>query len=278
MVINLYVDVISQPLYNSLSYQYSYVNGQLLLSQFADDTCLVSNSVSSCQFLTAISCQFFAWALMKVNVAKCRCLAISSRSKQTVFDPELIIGDKSAPFIGSMHHIQIPIGLPLDMHRTPEATKELLLSRLRYLCDTVDGLPLRRQQKIKVYKLYVCPGMAWLLGLLDLSLSCERKLDSVPTRFLKKWCGLAATTNPSILYLPEESFGLSLPKLSTTFQSIISCNLRYLLQSKDPMVQQLAEAEVHHQQQLCNRKFVPATLASSSLSCKDIRKVTEGAR
>ena len=41
------------------------------------------------------------------------------------------------------------------------------------------------------------------------------------------------------------------------------------------MVQQLAEAEVHHQQQLCNRKFVPATLASSSLSCKDIRKVTE---
>ena len=162
------------------------------------------------------------------------------------------------------------------MYLTPEATKELLESRLRYLCDTVDGLPLRRQQKIKVYKLYVCPGMSWLLGLLDLPLSwIERKLDSVPTRFLKKWCGLAATTNPSILYLPEESFGLSLPKLSTTFQSITSCNLRYLLQSKDPMVQQLAEAEVHHQQQLCNRKFVPATLASFSLSCKDIRKVTE---
>ena len=85
------------------------------------------------------------------------------------------------------------------MHLTPEATKELLVSRLRYLCDTVDGLPLRRQQKIKVYKLYVCPGMSWLLGLLDLPLSwIERKLDSVPTRFLKKWCGLAATTNPSI--------------------------------------------------------------------------------
>ena len=91
---------------------------------------------------------------------------------------------------------------------------------------------------------------------------CMYVLD---TRFLKKWCGLAATTNPSILYLPEESFGLSLPKLSTTFQSITSCNLRYLLQSKDPMVQQLAEAEVHHQQQLCNRKFVPATLAHHPL-------------
>ena len=129
-----------------------------------------------------------------------------------------------------------------------------------------------------MYKLYVCPGMSWLLGLLDLPLSwIERKLDSVPTRFLKKWCGLPATTNPSILYLSEESFGLSLPKLSTTFQSITSCNLRYLLQSKDPMVQQLAEAEVHHQQQLCNRKFLPATLASSSLSCKDIRKVTKSA-
>ena len=124
MVINLYVDVISQPLYNSLSYQYSYVNGQLLLSQLADDTCLVSNSASSCQFLTNISCQFFAWALMTVNVAKCRCLAISRRSKQTVFDPELIIGDKSVPFIGST--IFKFLGLPLDMHLTPEATKELL--------------------------------------------------------------------------------------------------------------------------------------------------------
>ena len=131
IVINLYVDVISQPLYNSLSYQYSYVNGQLFLSQFANDTCLVSNSVSSCQFLTNISCQFFAWALMKVNVAKCRCLAISSRSKQTVFDPELIIGDKSVPFIGST--IFKFLGLPLDMNLTPEATKELLVSRLRYL-------------------------------------------------------------------------------------------------------------------------------------------------
>ena len=36
-----------------------------------------------------------------------------------------------------------------------------------------------------------------------------------------------------------------------------------------------AEAEVYHQQQLCNRKFLPATLAASSLSCKDIRKITE---
>ena len=72
---------LATPKHVQLSYQYSYVNGQLLPSQFADDTCLVSNSASSCQFLTNISCQFFAWALMKVNVAKCRCLAISSRAK-----------------------------------------------------------------------------------------------------------------------------------------------------------------------------------------------------
>ena len=68
MVINLYVDVISQPLYNSLSYQYSYVNGQLLLSQFADDTCLVSNSF----IVLSVSNKYFMSILcLGVNESQC---------------------------------------------------------------------------------------------------------------------------------------------------------------------------------------------------------------
>jgi hypothetical protein len=91
----------------------------------------------------------------------------------------------------------------------------------------------------------------------------------------KKWCGLAATANQSILYLSEKLFGLLFPKLSTTFQFINSCKFWSLLQSKDKMVQKLSEAKVHHQQQLHNRKFVPATLMSSSLSYQEIRDITD---
>ena len=62
--------------------------------------------------------------------------------------------------------------------------------------------------------------------------------------------------------------------MSTNFQSPTTCKLRRLLYSEDPVAQQLAEAEVHHQQQLCNHKFVPASLATA-LSCKEIKKVAQ---
>ena len=60
-----------------------------------------------------------------------------------------------------------------------------------YVCMYVDALCIRRWQKIKIYQLYVCSSMSWLLGLLDLPLSwVERNIDTIITRFLKKWVGL----------------------------------------------------------------------------------------
>ena len=59
MVINLYVDVITQPSHRSLAYEFSYANCSILLTQFADDTCLLANSVVSCQYLCRISDKFF---------------------------------------------------------------------------------------------------------------------------------------------------------------------------------------------------------------------------
>ena len=43
------------------------------------NTCLVTSSVSYCQYLCKISHKFFNWACMKVNVAKCQTLAILVR-------------------------------------------------------------------------------------------------------------------------------------------------------------------------------------------------------
>ena len=55
MVINMYVDQISSPRHLSLAYEYSYSNSHLLLTQFADDTSIITNSVKSCQFLCNMS-------------------------------------------------------------------------------------------------------------------------------------------------------------------------------------------------------------------------------
>ena len=107
----------------------------------------------------------------------------------------------------------------------------------------------------------VCSSMSWLLGLLDLPLSwVECNIDTIITSFLKKWFGLAKKANPSVLYMISESFGLGLPKLSSLFQSVTSCKLARLLHSEDTVAQQLAQSEVHHQFQLCSRKFGKFTI------------------
>ena len=270
MVMNLYVDTVTQPSFKSLAYTFSYANCNLILTQYADDTCLITNSVSSCQYLCRISDFFFRWAHMKVNVAKCRSLALSSRKLPYVFNPSLVIGDQTVPFIGSS--VFKFLGLPFDIRLSDNVVKKTVVERLEYLCKTVDSLKIRRQQKLKIYRLYVCPSMSWLLGLLDLSISwVERHVDSLVTRFLKQWSGLAKPANPSILFLSVKDCGLGLPKPSTKLMTLVSCKLRRLLDSGDCVVRQLAVCESHHQLQIKNRKFVAAKFAVDS-SLKDIER------
>ena len=270
MVINLYVDVITQPSHRSLAYEFSYANCSILLTQFADDTCLLANSVVSCQYLCRISDKFFQWAQMRVNVTKCRSLCISSRRRPRVFDPKLTIGDQNVPFIGSS--IFNFLGLPFDINLSDSMVKTQVIERLEYLCQTVSSLMIRRQQKLKIYRLYVCPSMSWLLGLLDLPISwVERHVDSLVTRHLKQWSGLARAANASFLYMSRKDLGLALPKPSTSLKSLVSCKLRHLMNSEDSVVRQLADCECQYQLQLRNRKFIPAKFASS-LSCEQIKQ------
>ena len=101
------------------------------------------------------------------------------------------------------------LGLPFDMSLSPCVVQNKFIKHIDFLCEKIDALCIRRWQKIKIYQPYVCSSMSWLLGLLDLPLSwVERNIDTIITRFLKKWIGLAKKANPSVLYMKSESFGL----------------------------------------------------------------------
>ena len=176
---------------------------------------------------------------MQINVRKCCALAVSSRPKSRVYDPKLRIGSETVPFVGCS--VFKFLGLPFDMSLSPCIVQNKLVEHIDFLCEKIDALCIRRWQKIKIYQLYVCSSMSWLLGLLDLPLSwVERNIDTIITRFLKKWVGLAKKANPSVLYTKSESFGLGLPKMSSLFQSVTSCKLARLLHSEDTVAQQLA--------------------------------------
>ena len=67
----------------------------------------------------------------------------------------------------------------------------------------VDRCPVTRHQKLKLYKLGICPRLNWPLTIHEFSISwIEREVEAMATRFLKRWAGLAKSANPNLLYVP----------------------------------------------------------------------------
>ena len=78
----------------------------------------------------------------------------------------------------------------------------------------VDQTPLTRQQKLRLYRVAVCPRLNWDLTVNNVPLSwIKETMEATATRYLKRWSGLARSADPSRLYLPQSKGGLN-PELS----------------------------------------------------------------
>ena len=114
----------------------------------------------------------------------------------------------------------------------------------------VDQCPVTRKQKLKLYKLGICPTLTWPLTINEFPISwVERVLEATTTRYLKRWAGLTKSTNPSVLYLPRSSGGLGLTSVVSHHKTLQVSRQAQLLTSTDSTVRRLAEknlqAEVH---------------------------------
>ena len=116
-----------------------------------------------------------------------------------------------------------------------------LLDKLQSLLLKVDATQLTCHQKLRMYKEAVCPRLSWDLSLTSFPISwVVNKLNSLVTRFLKRWTGLAKSTNTSRLFLPKSSGVLQLPLVSTTFKKLQCAEAASLMSSRDPLVWHLA--------------------------------------
>ena len=89
--------------------------------------------------------------------------------------------------------------------------RENLKLQLSDLLFKVDKSLVSRRQKLKLYSLAICSRLSYPLSLFSLLLSwLERSLDSLVTRYLKKWSGLARSANSARLYLSTKAGGLDI--------------------------------------------------------------------
>ena len=132
--------------------------------------------------------------------------------------------------------------------------KSQVLSKLTRMLERVDGTPVTRQQKLKLYQVGICPRMSWDLAVNNPPLlRVTGTPEATVTRFLKRWSGIAKTTDTVRLYLPQFQGSLNLPPIFLLYKKQQVSQACQLVASKDT-----AACEVHYHSRDQERRGTPA--------------------
>ena len=196
---------------------------------------------------------------MVAKVPKCQCVVLQASTEKLV-DPQLHLNGASIPFTQDPVHF---LGLDMQLPSQTNSARPQFISKLE---KTVDRMPLTKQQKLLMYTAGVCPRLIWPLLTQEFPLSwVEAELDSLATRYIKRWAGLTKSANTSILFLPHSLGGLNLPQLSTVYRKLQVSRQIQLLTSYDGCVRFMADQSLKREQCASRAKFQPATQANEVL-------------
>ena len=260
-VINTMVDTIHQRL--DLGYTITNTSHTINLLQYADDACIIAKDPASCQHLLKTVEQWLQWTGMRAKVPKCHSFAIQS-STGKIADPRLTLSGQQIPSIGneSIKFLGLTIEVPKNTNRARAEIKNRLLSMLQL----VDQSGVTRLQKLKLYKLAICPRLTWLLSIQEYPASwIEKELEGPTTKFLKQWAGLTKSATPNRLYLPKQDGGLNLPSVSSLYKCLQCSRQCQLLTSSDPTVRRIAEDNLQLEIVTQRKMFKPAVMVRDTM-------------
>lgn len=246
-VINTMVDTLQMK-----GYQVAQSQLPVSLLQYADDSCLIGNSPASCQHLVDTTATWFQWSGMKAKISKCASLGLQASSGKKI-NPMLLLDGQPIPYTpDGVKFLGMHINVPADQAKHKITVKSKLDTMLR----EVDACPLTRKQKLLVYRAGVCPRLTWLLTIEELPITwVEKNLDTLASRYLKKWSGLARAANNSLLYLSATKGGLNLPLISSLHKKLQVSRQCQVLTSPDPCVRHMAEKALQKDFSLSRPKF-----------------------
>ena len=150
---NTYLDGLKQ--LQECGYNFSNSNQSLYILQYADDTCLVSDGPASCHRMLNFTDKWLQWSKIKAKVSKCQCMVIEASSGK-VYNPELTIAGGAIPFVGN-HPVRF-LGGTIQVPQNQALARETITNKLTSLLSRVDKIPVTRQQKLRLYRLGICPS------------------------------------------------------------------------------------------------------------------------
>ena len=138
--------------------------------------------------------------------------------------------------------------------------RQELKRKLTSLLEKVDSTLVTCHQKLRLYKLVVCPRLTWDLAIHNFPTTfLERELMPIATKLLKKWYGLAQHADPKTLFLPTSVGGLELSYLPTIYKKLQCVKATSAMTSEDAMVRFIATQETKEEAAMKRSMFKPFT-------------------
>ena len=144
-VINTMVDTVQSR--QDLGYIISPPQKAVNLLQYADDTCLLPNSPSSCQHLINMLAMWLIWSGMKAKIPKCTSLGLQESTRKKV-DSMLTL--EGYPIQYAPEGVRF-LGLKIEMQPDHAKSRVAVVLELERMLCKVDRCPLTRKQKLLLY-------------------------------------------------------------------------------------------------------------------------------
>ena len=186
--------------------------------QFADDAAVISSQEKENQILLNRFSVWCQWARMIIRVDKCSTFGIKKHlSKSVQYLPKLFINHLLVPRIEIGESFRY-LGRYFNFNMSDEKHQSEICDLFNNIISNIDELPLHPRNKILLYSRYLLSKISWDFTITDITKTwvCEN-LDSIATKFLRKWLELPISATLSNVYLPYCKFGLNVILPSTKF-------------------------------------------------------------
>ena len=110
------------------------------------------------------------------------------------------------------------LGRYFDFYMSDERQKSELCDLFNNIISQIDELPLHPRNKILLYSRYLLSKISWELTITDISKTwISKTLDTLASRYIRKWLELPIPASLSNVFLPRNKFGLNVILPSTKF-------------------------------------------------------------
>ena len=240
LCVNTLINTIKDEKVSCLGYVNNFSLNPCHWFQFADDTALISAHEEDNQLLTNVVSKWCTWADLSIRVEKCHTFGIKKYTSKVVqYEPVITLLGKRIPPIQSGESFTY-LGKQFNFEMNCEEIKSQLINEINDYLSKIDLFTMKPFSKIRVVQTYVYSKLRWRFSIYPLTVTwIQQNLDSVVSRYLRKWLHIPISGNISHLQFPKSKLGVDFCSMADIYQQCQMSVRRVLRGSTNADIQHL---------------------------------------